>query len=200
MKPSLYDPWHLDEIPPDPVIRNLDRAGLVEFIEYSFSEFFPGHYQQEGACLYWSYIVCSCLRLAGLRAILQAGSFHWPVLPMTEPERPTHFGYEFDLSQPFSLEAVAAGKLAEVHVWAALPDAPDGPEIVDFSTRSLRFLAETRHGLAWETPEPPRFLWCKGADLPEGVIYAPSLAAIQYVFGFIESHGMKPKRAEVVYA
>lgn len=196
MKPHLRNPWHLDSIEPHPRCVGMSRDEIAAMIEQFFKDGFPD-YGQEGACLYWTYCASVALRLCGHRVLVQAGSMHWPILPQTELERPTHFGYEFDLSQEFSQAALIQDALPEVHCWVALPDALGGAEIVDFSTRTLKHLAETRHGLTWEMPGPPRYLWAKAQELPLGVIYAPSLEAIAFVFAFIER---KTQKREVAYA
>lgn len=130
-----------------------------------------------GGCLYINQVTMKALKDDGRRAVLQAGSVYWPM--RRDALGPVHFGYEFDLSQPFSVEAVQNGLLPEVHIWAALPD--EGA-IVDFSTGAFKRLAVERHGLEWEEAEPLRYVWGRP---PAGVIYRPQLEAIRYVWRFI---------------
>jgi hypothetical protein len=61
----------------------------------------------------------------------------------------------------------------------------DRNELLDFSTKFLPEQA-AKEGLVWRTPRPPDFLWCGSAELPEGVIYKPDLAAIAFILDRIK--------------
>ena len=74
-------------------------------------------------CWRWATLACMTLRMAGCRAIMQAGSARFPMYaradaPDTES---THFSYEWELS-PRTLDRVRCRLLPEMHVWCALPD------------------------------------------------------------------------------
>ena len=143
---------------------------------------YRGWYGEEhmgnGSCLYWAQVGCVELWKRGVRALPQAGSMSWPILMPGDPEddgvRPTHLSYEWGEGGVDSQLAIGMGALPEVHVWIGIPGTG---EIVDFSTRWLRLAAE-RLGLEWRTPEPPNYVWCRGEDLPAGVVYQPKLDAI----------------------
>ena len=53
---------------------------------------------------------------------------------------------------------------------------------MDFSTSLFKNVAENRHGLRWETEDPPRYVW---GSPPPGVIYRPTIAAITFAWRFI---------------
>lgn len=146
-----------------------------------FQENYGHKLAQQGACLYINQAAMRELHLRGHRVILQAGDMHWR---MVHPDRDdgiqaTHFGYEFDTSQPFSQDALARGLFPECHVWAALPDENC---IVDFSTGYLPHIAETQHGYTWTAQPPPPFVF--GVP-PSGAVYVPKLDAIRFVWKFI---------------
>lgn len=150
------------------------RALLVDWYGAALAE--------QGACLYWTQVTMRTLAAHGERPVLQAGDMLWPVVEphADDGARPTHFGYQWSPEEPFSQDALARGELPEVHIWCALPDRG---EIVDFSTGSFKRLCRERHGLPWETEDPPLYLWAK--EPPPLVLYQPVVEAVRFVWGFI---------------
>lgn len=144
---------------------------------------------QGGQCLYWSLTLMGVLLERGYRALLQAGSLSWPIVPpgQDDGKHPTHFSYEWSPWREESQAALKLGMLPEIHVWVGLPDKN---ELVDFSTKFLPEQA-AQEGLVWRTPHPPDFLWCGPSDLPDGVIYKPDMDAI----GFILDRISRPRRS-----
>ena len=132
-----------------------------------------------GACLYWTQVAMNILHRRGERVIFQAGTMLWPCLNDDHGDRPTHFGYEWTPDEPFSKQALAMGQLPEVHMWAALPDRG---EIVDFSTAGFKRIAKEHHGLPWETPDPPLYIW---GQPPERTLYKPIKEAIVFMLRWI---------------
>jgi hypothetical protein len=139
--------------------------------------------QQGGSCLYWSLALMGVLIEHGYRALIQAGSMSWPIVPPGEDDgkSPTHFSYEWSPWREESQAALKLGLLPEIHVWVGLPDQN---QLLDFSTKFLPQQA-AKEGLVWRTPPPPDFLWCGPSELPNGVIYKPHLDAIGFILNRI---------------
>ena len=53
-------------------------------------------------------------------------------------------------------------------------------EIVDFTTRHLKAAAAEARGMAWSAADPPAYLWCPAASLPDWVVYRPDRDASIY--------------------
>lgn len=132
-----------------------------------------------GRCFYWSLTLMGALLQRGYRALIQAGSMSWPIVPpgQDDGKAATHFSYEWSPWREESQAALKLGLLPEIHVWVGLPDQN---ELLDFATKFLPEQA-AQEGLAWRTAPPPDFLWCGPSELPEGVRYQPDL----YATGFI---------------
>lgn len=193
MQNSIIDPWHLSEIELSPLCvhhRN-NRGQVAAWVRNAFDQFFADD-EERGACLYWTWAGCQILRRCGYRAILQAGSASWPIQE-DQGNNPTHFSYMWQPNHPDSAPLVAAGALPECHVWIGLPD--EG-EIVDFSTGSLRQICERKHGLKWELPDPPSYIWCKPHKLPDEWIYRPHMSAIRYVLEMLERDSKKDQNEQ----
>jgi hypothetical protein len=141
---------------------------------------------RNGSCLYWTLTGMGTLLSLGYRAIIQAGSMSWPIVPahLDDGMQPTHFSYEWSPWREESQAALKLGLLPEIHIWIALPDVK---ELVDFSTKWLPRQA-AREGSIWGTAPPPDFLWCGVEDLPAGVVYKPDMEAIQFVLARIAVH------------
>ncbi len=151
-----------------------------------YQEWYGAEHMKGGSCLYWSTTLASVLVGLGYRALIQAGSVYWPILPKAQDDgkRPTHFSYEWSPWREESQAALKLGLLPEIHVWVGLPDSK---EIVDFSTKYFPQHAAVE-GLKWRTPPPPDFLWCGPDELPEGVIYRPKIDAIQFILKRIQEN------------
>lgn len=124
-----------------------------------------------GSCFYWAHAGWKVMTDHGFDVLFQAGSLSWPMVPREEwiTNPITHFSYVWSPETPQSQTMLKAGKLPEIHVWLALPQRM---ELVDFSTGTLPTHAQANHELArWTGPKPPDFLWCRFADIPEGVFY-----------------------------
>ena len=136
-----------------------------------YAEWYGPEHTENGSCLYWTLTGLGILHALGFRALLQAGSMSWPILPpdLDDGTQPTHFTYEWSPWREESQAALQLGLLPEIHLWIGLPDEN---ELVDFSTRYLPQQAAKEH-LLWQTPPPPDFLWCGPGNLPAGVIYKP---------------------------
>ena len=155
-----------------------------------YQQWYGDQYRRGGSCLYWSLTLMGVLLERGYRALIQAGSLSWPIVPPGEDDgnSPTHFAYEWSPWREESQAALKLGMLPEIHIWVGLPDQN---ELLDFSTKFLPKQAAIE-GLLWRTSNPPDFLWCGPSELPDSVIYKPDMAAI----GFILDRICKP-RAEV---
>ena len=131
-----------------------------------------------GLCLYYAHHTATVLWRHGLSAVIQAGSLQWPRVCREEDDGriDTHFAYMWTPGAYDSALSVALGNLPEMHVWVGLLDSQ---EIVDFTTRHLRASAVAR-GMVWSADDPPRYLWCPAADLPDWVVYRPDRDASLY--------------------
>ncbi len=71
---------------------------------------------QGGCCLYWSLTLLGVLFEHGYRALIQAGSMSWPILPKGEDDGkcPTHFSYEWSPWREESQAALKLGLLPEI--------------------------------------------------------------------------------------
>ena len=155
-----------------------------------YQDWYGQDHMQGGACLYWSMTGVSVLLSLGYRALLQAGSMSWSILPphLDDGQQPTHFSYEWSPWRPESQAALKRGLLPEIHIWIGLPDLN---ELVDFSTKWLPERA-AKEGLVWRTERPPTFLWCSPSEMPEGVLYTPDINAIRFVLNFVRAHHQSP--------
>jgi len=132
---------------------------------------------KRGGCLYWAQCSGISLHKRGLCPSLRAGTMLWKMVAHDDGVSPTHFGYEWSPTHPFSVAAVKEGKMPEMHVWNEV-----GGMIVDFSTGQFKTIAEEIHKLKWTAPDPPRFLW----GFPPGdAVYHNEFAALRWAFRFI---------------
>ncbi len=168
--------------PTNTVFRERVHAAVLR----RYHEWYGPEHMQRGSCLYWTLTGLGILNSLGFRALLQAGSMSWPILPPDQDDgtAPTHFSYEWSPWREESKAALQLGLLPEIHMWIGLPDEN---ELVDFSTKWLPQQA-AHEGLVWRTEPPPNFLWCGPSDLPAGVIYRPNMEAIQFALNLIRTH------------
>lgn len=156
----------------------LDKPAIYQEAKALFIDWYGQDIAEQGACLYWTQCAMKTLDAHGERVLLQAGDMLWPCA-IDRGNNGTHFGYEWTPDNPFSVEQMCNGNLPEVHIWCALPDRN---EIVDFSTAGFKTLVKERHGLPWEMPDPPLYLW---GIPPQNVLYRANLEAIRFVWQFI---------------
>ena len=162
------------------------RQQIYFAVRRRYHEWYGQHHMTRGSCLYWSLTGIGILTSFGLRALIQAGSMSWPILPqhLDDGQQPTHFSYEWSPWREESQAALKLGLLPEIHIWVGLPDEN---ELVDFSTKWLPQHA-AQEGLVWRTEPPPDFLWCGPSELPDRVVYQPNMDAIQFVLDRIRTH------------
>jgi hypothetical protein len=137
----------------------------------------------ERRCLDWSRMLLKRLRAeSGVRAVIQAGSFSWPIVPedLDDGVSPTHFSYVWEPESTVSRQRFRDGLIPEMHIWVGLPETQ---EIVDLTTCFLPELV-VQAGLKWRTPAPPPFLWVTQDELPERVLYKPDKLAIALALHF----------------
>jgi hypothetical protein len=150
-----------------------------------YRQWYADQAEHGGGCFYWTLTLMGVLLQKGYRALIQAGSMSWPIVPpgQDDGKAATHFSYEWSPWREESQAALTLGLLPEIHVWVGLPDQD---ELLDFTTKFLPLQA-AKEGLAWHTPPPPDFLWCGPSELPEGVIYKPDLDAIGFILDRIRN-------------
>lgn len=144
---------------------------------------------EAGGCLYWALFTARHLRSVGIPAQIQAGTCYWPRLRPDQddghPDTCTQFGYQFEpgrYSAPVLI--MEAGKLPEMHVWAAVAPAT----IIDVTTRYWPEQCQRLTGMDWPGDVPPDFLWlddCRKTPPPPGVVYEPHMLAIEMAHAFI---------------
>jgi len=159
-----------------------EKLEIYRAVSNRYRQWYAGQ-AEDGRCLYWSLALMGVLLQRGYRALIQAGSMSWPIVPPDQDDgkASTHFSYEWSPWREESQAALKLGLLPEIHVWVGLPDQN---ELVDFSTKGFPQQA-AKEGLVWRTPRPPDFLWCGPSDLPEGVIYRPNMEAIGFILNRI---------------
>lgn len=149
-----------------------------------------------GACLYWSIAAIKAANRYGIRLILQAGSAAFRRLPPRlddgKPETLPHFAYVWTppLSDPLRTPTcngqptpdyltTRGGRLClpEIHVWAGyVGDGrdPNTMRVVDLSTFALKDQCADLMGEPWFEADPPRYLWCRPNEIPDGWHYEPN--------------------------
>lgn len=148
---------------------------LIPLIEQTLAHSIPARH---GLCAHYAHTVQQILLGHNIPTCIQAGNLQWPVvLPENDDGiSNTHYAYMWDPTSPQSRWAVARGHLPEIHIWLGNPKTQ---EIIDFSTRHLKQAAQA-HGVTWNTPDPPPYIWCQGENLPPGVRYTPIREATIY--------------------
>jgi hypothetical protein len=156
-----------------------EKLQIYQATSTRYSQWYADQAEHGGRCFYWSLTLMGVLLQKGYRALIQAGSMSWPIVPAGQDDgkSPTHFSYEWSPWREESQAALKLGLLPEIHVWVGLPDQN---ELLDFTTKFLPEQA-AKERLSWRTHQPPDFLWCGPSELPEGVIYKPDLAAIGFI-------------------
>ena len=156
-----------------------EKLAIYRAVSERYRQWYAHQAEGGGQCFYWSLTLMGVLLQKGYRALIQAGSLSWPIVPpgQDDAHSPTHFSYEWSPWREESQAALRLGLLPEIHVWVGLPDSN---ELLDFATKSLPEQA-AKEGLIWRTPQPPDFLWCSPSELPRGVIYKPDLDAIGFI-------------------
>jgi hypothetical protein len=156
------------------------RGKIVTEIERAVSRL----EDRSGLCLYYAHQTASVFWHHRLPVVIQAGSLQWPRVRREEDDGriDTHFAYMWSPQSPASALSVTLGNLPEMHVWVGLVDSQ---ELVDFSTRHLKAAARS-HGLAWTAADPPRYLWCPAAELPDWVVYRPMADASIYACALLK--------------
>lgn len=112
------------------------RRDVYQRVHRRYQEWYGADHMKTGSCLYWTITGVGILISLGHRAIIQAGSMSWPILPvhLDDGEQSTHFTYEWSPWREESQAALRLGLLPEIHIWIGLPDFN---ELVDFSTKWL---------------------------------------------------------------
>lgn len=156
----------------------------------------PEVLQTPGGCLHWAFTVVEVLKLAGVHAVVNAGSMSWPRLTPEQDDGKettlTHFTYLWEPDSPATLENLKNFKLPEMHVWAGIPG---NQEIIDLSTGYIAEHCVKGTGMDWPGPKPPAWLWCNVQNLPERVYYTPNRQATEIAYQF--SRGMFPVCVEI---
>jgi len=136
------------------------------------------------SCFFFAIHGLQVLKQRGFRALLQAGTCSWPRIRKDQDDGKvmTHFSYTWSPEDARSRAADQLGIMKEVHIWVALPDEM---MIVDFTAGLFPEQAMKLCGMDWPGDLPPKYFWGTSEKLPTGVVYQPSMEAIQYVFKLV---------------
>ncbi len=132
----------------------------------------------KNSCPLFAAVTVWLIQQAGQRAILQAGSAHWPRRRC--PDDIKYFGYEWCGPRPPHLG------LAEVHCWAAVPASQ---QIIDLSTSWQPEQCQKLLGMSCQPMEP---LSCFGPEeLAElDYTYRAEMDAIVYIVTRLIDYGV----------
>ena len=165
--------------------QNGNRNTVVEDIRQIMSKNFVGS-NMGAACLYWAKAACIRLRDAGHNAQLQAGTAAWRRVPehLDDGIVDTHFGYEWNADSPEIEAALLAGRLPEMHVWAAIPERN---QIIDMTTGFQVEQCSEMLGMDWPAEHPPDWLWIDCDKIGgTGFVYEPCVEAIRLSYGLLK--------------
>lgn len=158
------------------------RAGLVADVRAIIPQVWPrmnAANDPGGACAYGS-LVLQALAYKRYRhkLMLQAGTLQWEFkkAELDDGISATCYSYMWEPRSPLTIAMVANGRLPEMHVWLADPEAE---ELIDLATGTLRAEAEERVGLTWTRADPPDFLWVGFDAVPADAHYRVAKAAIE---------------------
>lgn len=151
---------------------------MVEDIRQMMSANFVGD-DIGAACLYWAKATLIRLREAGHAAQIQAGTAAWKRVPdhLDDGVVDTHFGYQWTAHSPENEAALLAGRLPEMHVWAAIPERN---QIIDMTTGFQVEQCSKMLGMDWPADHPPDWLWIDCDKIQgTGFVYEPCMEAIK---------------------
>lgn len=161
---------------------NITEALKSEIAECAYAmatRRFPDVQDFSGHCLILAGSAIACAHKRGVRLVLQAGSAYWPRVTQetddgTEANR---FGYEWEPHTPHSQRMLALGAMPEIHVWCAHVETQSIVDLTSgmFPAQAMRLLRSP-----WKAPNPPRWFWGTGKELPDGASYSPTLDATRF--------------------
>jgi hypothetical protein len=134
------------------------RDQVVAQVHRQLSWLRPSLPADRGWCFQLAIVLDMVLRDIGEEVEIHAGDLAWPRVATATSGL---WRYRWEGRSAF----LSGGLL--YHVWNYLPARE---EIVDLSVGAFPQLA-AGCGLTWTAPLPPRYLWCRQDDLPEGVSY-----------------------------
>lgn len=159
------------------------REMLVRRIERATKKRVNSKQRINRSCLWYAHETIRELDRQGVRAVLQAGSASWLIVPEEHDDgiSPTHYSYECEITPRSLMEMITIGVLPEMHVWAAIPNTN---EVIDLTTRYLPELSASA-GLKCQIDYPP-YVWENVRVLSDmGMYYKPTMAATQLAMHLI---------------
>lgn len=130
------------------------------------------------SCIAHAYELGRILQNQGYRPMIQAGTASFQIVPdidSTPEDEDTHFTFKWNGVESLDMNEVlalflAGGPLPEMHCWLALPD---GPEIIDPTTRYVEDNVREMAGLTYRGPPLPDCFWWTPQDgpFPTNLIY-----------------------------
>jgi len=165
------------------IVRDAEKIFKKKYTEHSKGS-------ADGDCIFWALAVHEAARKNGRRLVLQAGSMQWKFIPdyLDDGISANLFSYMWSPNEIASITARKNGLLPEIHVWAADPETQ---EIIDLSTRGFKDIAVNKHGLNWQTKNPPRYLWLTQEEYlahPEAT-YSANQEATMFILRSLISDG-----------
>lgn len=153
-------------------MKQSDRSRIVRQI-HEATKRRVGKGKLHRSCMWYAFETIRILDSYSIRAVLQAGSASWKVVPDENDDgiKPTHYSYVCEsLTSRDIMVMMTEGVLPELHVWAAIPSTN---EVIDLTTRFLPRLCK-ESGIELEL-KYPAYLWEDVKRLSEtGVYYEPN--------------------------
>ena len=113
----------------------LDKRQVYAAVRRRYEEWYGQNHMTKGSCLYWTMTGMGILLSLGYRALIQAGSMSWPIIPphLDDGKQPTHFTYEW-----------SPNKLPKM-VWHGEPNL----HLTSFGAAMISFLEASFTNLTW---------------------------------------------------
>ena len=160
----------------------LDRVEVVKTIEANTKKR-VGRGSLHRSCMWYAFETIRVLNSYGTRAIMQAGSASWKIVPDDQDDgvSPNQYSYVCDISTRDVALLMVQGLLPEMHVWAAIPETN---EVIDLTTRFIPRLAKSI-GSKCLVEQPP-YIWEDVKKLTrKDIYYKPNKSATQLVYHLI---------------
>jgi hypothetical protein len=177
---------------------SVDRDKIAETVRDHVRIYWPDLEPRYGSCLHHSLIGLLELQKHGIEAQLQAGSISWPIIHPEDDDGVcnTHFSMMWEPHNPTSMQSVMTGGIPEMHAWLGIPETQT---LIDFATHEIKNTCGGVTDLAWNSDDPPDYLWVTGEELPPGVIYRPDMGATKFAYSLwpaLWETRVKPEKEE----
>src|ERR1035441_182341 len=98
-----------------------EKLEIYQAVSSRYREWYADQKDVGGRCFYWSLPLMAVLLHRGYRALIQAGSLSWPIVPPGQDDghSATHFSYEWSPWREESQVALKLGLLPEIQIGRA---------------------------------------------------------------------------------